>query len=205
MTFRAIIQARIRKTDATNERSAVRINRERLLVSTAFPVRLGVALFSFSPSDAQKAEPSTRGYLRDRLLYRHNPRGAYLGFLCLSVADSLSLSAPPPLCLSFTHSSPCRFSPSRPRNTWTYTQARMCSWYSGRNLFLHGVFPLSVSRSPTRKKARIRATVSTVSTLSPRSGYGIICAAEISHVARYPFQPRRLHRRRRTFSSTLNL
>lgn len=117
MTFRAIILARIRKTDATNERSAVRINRERLLVSTAFPVRLGVALFSFSPSDAQKAEPSTRGYLRDRLLYRHNPRGAYLGFLCLSVADSLFPSAPPPLCLSFTHSSPCRFSSSRPRNT----------------------------------------------------------------------------------------
>lgn len=119
MTFRAIILARIRKTDATNERSAVRINRERLLVSTAFPARPGVALFSFSPSDAQKAEPSTRGYLRDRLLYRHNPRGAYLGFLCLSVVGALPLPLLPLIFLSFSliHSSLCRFSSSRPRNT----------------------------------------------------------------------------------------
>lgn len=38
----------------------------------------------------QKAEPSTRGYLRDRLLCRHNPRGAYPGFLCLSLSSLLA-------------------------------------------------------------------------------------------------------------------
>jgi len=96
MTFCVIIPARIRKTDATNERFSERINRERLSVSTALPVRPGTLRSSLSLPDAQKVEPSTRGYLRDRLLYWYNPRGAYPGFLCLYVVISLSLS----LCLS---------------------------------------------------------------------------------------------------------
>lgn len=50
MTFRAIIPARIRKTDTTNERFSERINRERLSVSTAcFLLALRrVAILSFS-------------------------------------------------------------------------------------------------------------------------------------------------------------
>lgn len=88
MTFRAIIPVRIRKTDATNERFSERINRER------FPPRFlltPVLRASLSLPDAQKVEPSTRGYLRDRLLYRYNPRGAYPGFLCLCMVIFLSL------------------------------------------------------------------------------------------------------------------
>jgi len=77
MTFRAIIPARIRKTDATNERFSERINRERLSVFMAR--RLHAPLFLFLTY-------KKRGHRREvtyGIAYYTGiiPAGAYLGFL----------------------------------------------------------------------------------------------------------------------------
>lgn len=151
MTFRVIIPARIRRTDATNERFSERINRERLSVSTA---RSSASMLrsSLSLPDAQKAEPSTRGYLRDRLLYRHNPRGAYPGFLCLCIWSPLIFSLLDDTHLPLFHQS----GDAQPH-------AHSRAWDSTESLSPRA-FPLLVPGAPTRRrKARIRATMSAMS------------------------------------------
>jgi len=126
-------------------------------------------------------EPSTRGYLRDRLLYRYNPRGVYSGFLCLCMIICLSLSL---FFFPFLFRFLCQsFSIS-----WeTHKHIRTCIYvsvsvwpksFSPRRVPAFGL----ASRGTLRRKARIRATVFAVSRLSPRSRYGIICTSEISHV-----------------------
>lgn len=134
MTFRVIIPARIRRTDATNERFSERINRERFPRSSASMLRSSLSL-----ADAQKAEPSTRGYLRDRLLYRHNPRGAYPGFLCLCIWSPLIFSL-----LDDTH--PPLFHQSGDAQPHAHSRA----WDSTESLSPRA-FPLLVPGAPTKE------------------------------------------------------
>lgn len=193
MTFRVIIPARIRRTDTTNERFSERINREWLSVFTARS-SASVLRSSLSLPDAQKAEPSTRGYLRDRLLYRHNPRGAYPGFLCLCIWSPLIFS----LSLTTIHP-PLPSVERRTTTTRTYTRVKF-----DRNLLLHARVLAFDPGDPTRRrKARIKATMSAVSGLSSHSRYG-----DYMHgwnIARsYPFQRLRRCRTSRFSSSNLS-
>lgn len=151
---RAIIPARIRKTDATNERFSVRINREkereRLSVSTAFPARpaLRCALLFLSLTHKKR---SHRREVTYGIAYYTGiiPAGPIWDFSASlwSAPSSSSLLSPAP-----SGSRLCRFSSSRPRETRERVHTCVCARDSpDRNLFLHGVLPLSVSRSPTEE------------------------------------------------------
>lgn len=111
MTFRAIIPPRIRKTDATNERSVVRINRERLSVSTAFPARPAsrcALLFLFL---AHKKRSHRREVTYGIAYYTGIiPAGPIWDF-------SASLWPALPLPLLFSLTPLCRSSSSQSRNT----------------------------------------------------------------------------------------
>jgi len=84
MTFRALILTRIRKTDTADKSRAVASCRSRVM-----PFSLSLSLVRTQKAGAIDA----RRYLRDRLLCRHNPRGAYPGFLWLSLSLSLAGTA----------------------------------------------------------------------------------------------------------------